>query len=364
MAVTARVWQEAHDFHLQQQRLHALFNHGPGIVTGLEVMGSDPADSSVYILPGIAIDSAGQTIVLVEPMAYDLGSAQGLLYLLLTHDESEPRADDGNDGAQFVYVHFGLEAVSKLPDTPYVELARVQRQSRKAAIVDAKEAAQPAENEIDLRFRQYVGAPLQETLIVAVSYAGGPGSRRHGRAAGNLARSLRQSGGRVWVDDGVPLSAGLETYTLVYLVAQDAFELSRDEMTALYEYVQGGGTLFIESCRQKVTDAAPPGDASFSDLLASMGISLEELPADHSLLTAPYLFAAPPPGFETGSAAQLLVGDGVVFSTSDYGCLWLGERRDGVASREEIRAAMEWGSNIVAYAAARRNKMGGGSRSE
>ncbi|MEE8392266.1 MAG: hypothetical protein V3S14_15930, partial [Anaerolineae bacterium] len=47
MAVTAQVWEEAHNYHQQQQRFHTMFYHGAGIVTGLEVIASDPADTSV-----------------------------------------------------------------------------------------------------------------------------------------------------------------------------------------------------------------------------------------------------------------------------------------------------------------------------
>jgi hypothetical protein len=50
----------------------------------------------------------------------------------------------------------------------------------------------------------------------------------------------------------------------------------------------------------------------------------------------------------------LKVGEGVIVSACDYGCLWQGERRGRAASREEIRAAHEWGSNLMAYAVARR----------
>ena len=57
MAVTADVWEEAHDYHRQINRLHTLLYHGAGIVTGLDVIASDPADSSVYVLPGLAMDS-------------------------------------------------------------------------------------------------------------------------------------------------------------------------------------------------------------------------------------------------------------------------------------------------------------------
>jgi hypothetical protein len=337
-------------------------NHGPGVVTGLEVIGSDPPDSSLYILPGIAVDSQGQTIVLPEPMAYDLGTSQGLLYLLLTYEESLPGAPgDREDEPQYVYAHFGIEAVSTLPDAAYVELARIRRQSREAPIVDAKDAEHPVGNEIDQRFRRYIGTFSQAAISVAVSYAGGLSDRRHGRGANFLARALRRSGLQAWVEEGVPLGTDLQGYTLVYLVGQDAFQLSRDEMNALYAYIQEGGTVFVESCRQGITEGAPPSDAAFSDLLASMGAQVEELSAGHPLLLAPFLFAEAPPGFETEGRSQILVGDGVIYSTFDYGCLWQGERRDRPASREEIRTAMEWGSNIMAYAADRRASRNSGS---
>lgn len=354
MAVTADVWREAHEYHRQQQRFHALLSHGSGVVTGLEVIASDPPDSSVYILPGIAIDTQGQTVVLPEPLAYELGQARGTLYLLLTYGESRPKADKGRaDGPLYVHAQFGIAAVSALPDTPYVELARIRRQERDAPIIDAEDALCPSLNEIDLRFRQEIGVAPQEVTRVAVSYVGGAESQEHGRGVRYLARTLRQAGQGVWVDDGVPLASGLEDYALLYLVGQDAFQLEREEMNAVYAYLQGGGTVLIESCRREISDGDPPADASFLELLASMGLQLEELPADHKLLLEPFLFGQPPPGFETEGTPQLSLGEGVIYSTHDYGCAWRGQRRGRAATREEIRTAIEWGSNIMAYAIAR-----------
>jgi len=358
MAVTAEVWQEAHTYHRRQQQFHAMAAHGPGIVTGLEVIGSDPADSSLYIRPGIAVDSYGQTVVLPESMAYDLGAAQGLLYLLLTHGESHPQADgDQEDGPHHVFAQFGIEAVSALPEAAHVELARIRRQGRDAPIVDAKDASLPGHNEIDLRFRRMIGANAQAPLMLAVSYAGGPEGRRHGHGASFLARALRHGGQPAWVDDGVPLSSELEPYALVYLVGEQAFQLSREEMNVLYAYLQGGGVLLVESCRHSTSGGEPPSDASFFELFASMGIQIEEPDRHHPLLQEPFLFSAPPPGFETEGTPQVLTGGGVIFSTFDYGCLWNGERRGGPATREEIRTAMEWGNNIVAYALGRHGTM-------
>lgn len=358
MAITAPVWAEAHEYHRQRQQLHALFRHGSGILTGLEVIASDPPNSSVYILPGIAIDPQGQTIVLPEPMAYDVGQTHGLLYLLLTYGEGRPRSESDQEGGPlYVRAHFGIEATLTLPETPYVELARIRRQDRQAPILDAQDATHPGSNEIDLRFRREIGTAPQEVVTVGVSYVGGANNLEHGRGVRYLASALRRLDlHRVWVDKDVPLDAGLEAYTLVCLAGQEAFQLNQDEMNALYAYLQGGGTVFIESCRREIGADNPPADRLFSDLLASMGIQLEALPPGHNLLVEPFLFGAPPPGFETEGAPTVWVGDGVIFSTCDYGCLWQGKRRDRMAWREEIRSAMEWGANIVAYAIERRKR--------
>jgi hypothetical protein len=369
MAVTAQVWKEAHDYHRKQQQFHSMLSHGPGIVAGMRVIASDPPDSTVYVLPGLAVDSLGRTIVLREPVAYDIGAAHGLLYLLVSFEESHPTPEGlEEDGPVYVHTQFGFEAVATLPTGPAeqrsrvgVELARIRRRSRAEPIVDPRDAEQPGPNEIDSRFRQEIGVMPQPAVGLAVSYAGGPASRRHGHGARYLAQALRQGGRRVWVDDAVALAPGLEAYHLLYLVCQDAFQLNRDEMTAIYGYLQTGGTLFIESCRHGLASppeggraANPPSDASISDLLASLGVQLAEVVPGHQLLAGPHLFASPPPGFETAGSPQISVGDGVIWSMCDYGCLWQGERRDRAASREEIRTAMEWGDNLVSYAVGRR----------
>lgn len=360
LAVTAAVWEEAHDYHRLRQRFHNLLGHGPGILTGLEVIASDPPDTSVYIRPGIAIDTGGEIIALTEPVAYDLGAAQGPLYLLLTYGEGPPRAGTGlSPASETLYVHaeFGIETRPSLADAAGVELARIRRQGREAPIADAQDPEHPAPNEIDLRFRREIGAASQEVASMAVCYVGGPANERHGRGASTLGRALRHAGKTpLWVDDDVSLGPELGSYALVYLVGQDAFELGSDEMNALYAYLQEGGTVFFESCRQ--APGAEESDAAFLDLLGSLGIQLEGVEPGHPLLTEPYFFAAPASGFVTEEEPKLRAGAGVVLSSYDYGCLWQGERQGDVPSREEIRAAHEWGHNLVAYALRRRRKAG------
>jgi hypothetical protein len=362
LAVTAQVWEEAHEHHRQQLRFHSLLGHGAGIVTGLEVIASDPADTSVYILPGMAIDSAGQSVFVAEPITYDVGQRlDGKLYLTLSYGEGNPRpgsaVQDGGTPAMYVHTEFVLQATPSLPSGPFVELARVHRVGRDSALRDPKDARHPGVNEIDQRYRHSAGAVQQEIVSVGIAYPSAAAVARHGRGMSYLARALSQSPERrVVVDDNIPLGPGLENYTLVYLVGQSEFQLSQDEIAALAAALQSGSTLLLESCRRETALGEPPSDGSFVALVASLGAHLEEVRAGHDLLVEPALFAALPSGFETQGTPSVRLGGGVVFSSCDYGCLWQGERRSGAASREHIRSAQEFGGNLMAYAVERRRQ--------
>ena len=350
MAVTAHVWEEAHDFHRIRQRFHDLLQHGPGIVVGLQVSASDPPDSAVYIQPGVAIDPGGDVIVVPEQLSYDFGSTEGLLYLVISYGETRPT--QGKDGGLlYIQSQYEIEAVPTLPASPCVELARVFR-AGEILINDAKQADLPGSNELDLRFRpdsQSIADITNETARIAVCYAGLPHPRA-GHGAVFLARALRHAGRQVWVDDEVPFGPGLGVYTLVYLVGAGSFQLTRQEMNTLYAYLNSGGTLILEGCHQGLPSGNSLANAAFSDLAASFGISLAEPQEGDPLLVEPNLFGAPPPGYQIGDDQKLLIGNGLIFSTCDYGCLWQGKRHGRAASREEIRSGEEWGENLLDYA--------------
>ncbi len=361
MAVSANVWEEAHNYHRLQDRFHAQFGHGPGILTGLDVIASDPPDVSVYVLPGAAIDPKGYAINLADPLNYDLGqAAEGWVYLLISYDEGQPRVVEGPGqevSPLYVQTGFTIEACAALPDTPYVELARLWHEDRRAPVRDAKDRAHPAPNEIDLRFRSELQVQRAQTARIGVWYTGNA-SARHGRAAHNLAAAISRHGNRqVWVDDGIA-SRDLATYTLVYLVAGGSLSLSADDARALADYVKAGGTVFFESCRRDISGETAASDVAFVQLLTTAAIKLDNVPPGHPLMSEPNLFATLPAGFEARGIVRL--GGGVVFSTQDYGCLWQGERRSGAASREEIRSALEWGDNLLSYALTRRAEQDGG----
>jgi hypothetical protein len=351
MAVTADVWEGAHEYHRRNLQFHNLLHHGSGIVAGLEVIASDPPDTSVYILPGVAVDPTGRTILLSQPVAYDIGhEMEGLLYLLLSYEESRPKADDSSGqegGPLYVHIEFSIAARAALPTTPWVELARVNRRDGHDSFLNAQNPTEPGLNEIDLRFRREIGAARE--VSIAVCYLGEMTEKEHGRGVSYLAHAINCVGNyHVSVNDDVPLAPGIEAHTLIYLVGRGEFKLNSGQMNGLSNYVKRGrGTLFVEN-----DDAT--AKATFLDLLAALEMEPGPLPTDHRLLITPYLFAAPPSGFETEGIPEVLVGDGVIFSDCNYGLVWQGKVRDGTPSREQIRSAVEWGSNIVAYAQKRR----------
>ncbi len=354
MSITADVWREAHEYHRQRRQLHNQLTQGAGILSGLKVIANDPPDDAVYILPGIALDAKGRLIIVREAITYDLGKTKGLVYILLNYDESAPRPDSARvyeeGDPNYIYSRYTLEAVNQLPNTPYVELARVRRITARSNLKNAKIPASPAKNEIDLRFRREINAAPPPSYAMAVCAIGNAVDSRRVTGATNLARAFsRAATGALWVDGDVSLKDDLRPYHLLYLTAQSAFQLSADEMKPLYDYLQNGGALLAESCRCAAKDASAI-DASFADLFTSLGVQLRPLPADHSLLREPYFFAAPPPGFESKGQPVIQIGGGVIFSACDFGCLWAGYRRSGAATREEIRSAIEWGVNIVTYA--------------
>ncbi|MBI5879543.1 MAG: DUF4159 domain-containing protein [Chloroflexi bacterium] len=358
LAVTADVWDEAHDFHRLQDQYHAALMHASGIVAGLEVIAGDPPDSTVYVKPGMALDSEGRLIVLSQATTYDIGKTlSGPVLLCLSYAESRPTLDEGGQqdaNRMHVFAQYALEAVPTLPATPVVELARVRRSDRNAPIVNARDAAHPEANAIDLRYRASIAPPPATVVTIAVGYVGGERNDRHARGVDLLAQAMSRTGGvRVNVDDQVALSGKLDAYALVVVIASGKAALTADEMTGLYHYLQAGGTVLLESCRHDAA-GAPPADAMFRDALGSLGIKVADVPRTHALLSRPNLFGAPPAGFETQGPTKISVADGVLFSEADYGCLWQGERRGAPASREEIRAAHEWGENIVTVALTRR----------
>ena len=348
MSVTAEVWEEAHDYHRHQLRAVSRLGLGHGILTGMNVIASDPADRSVYVTPGAALDGDGYLIVVAKPVLFNLANAVGDVRLYLSFGESAPRIDKGTpeDNAMRVRQEYAIEAGDKPPSASHVELARIFRSAKTAPATNAVVAAHPLENEIDLRFRSEIGPMERKFLAAGVIQLGRPGPKP--LAGFNaLARSAVQSDFHVVVDETVSPGANLDKYGLIYLTASGPITLKADEMKGLYSALQRGATLIAEAA---AGDA--PAEAGLRDLFQTLGVQLADVKPGHALLRAPNVFGAPPAG-AAGDGALMASENGVLFSLRDYGTLWQGERAGGPAAREDIRAAHEFGQNLLAWARGR-----------
>jgi hypothetical protein len=357
MAVTAEVWEDALAHSRRLLQYHALLQHGYGIVAGLEVVASDPSDTSIYIRPGAAVSPTGALIVITEPVLQPLQSAEGDVHLVLVYAESEPayeRTAGGPGDRLWVNSGFYVEVVTELPAEPCIELARIHRSSKTQPVYNAGDPAHPGEDEIDLRGRRVIGPAWPVVVGAGIVHFGHVSCNDVVQGVDALSRSVMRAGVSLWVDDKVDLGGKLDRYDLIFAVGHGEFQMTADEMTALYHFVQNGGTLVTESCRREAN--ADKSDAAFRDMFESMGMTLSEVRAGHALLGEPHLFAAAPDGFE--GAPALMATEGVVSSMADYISAWQGLRKDGPANREFIRSAHEWGENLVRMAASRRVLMG------
>lgn len=387
MAATADVWNQAHDDHRQYNEALLRSMHGPGILSGLKVLANNQLSKrQIHIEAGIAVDPWGRIIVHPEASPFDLRDQQGLLYLVLTYKEGGPyqKADDsGDDAPHYVQLGWEVVAVTTLPSSPYVELARILRQDLNQEIKNALDTNHPGPHEIDLRFRRTIRTNFQDTLAVACIALERNLPGQHWGGWDNLARELsNRQAPALCIDRNITLPANLNQYGLVCLAAQNRFSLTDSEKRSLRDYLRRGGVIYYESCRRGLR-GEPSADDSFVDLLKALkndtspgepapsgvfgtlqasveraffdsGGKLPDVPQEHTLYVTPNFFAQWPDGYELRGQPQvhLLTGIGqgtVIMSKNDYACVWAGDRRDRRALRSELRDAFDWGQNLVTF---------------
>ena len=341
MSITAEVWANSHDEHRTAREAHNLNLHGSGIIAGLEVVANDPPDQYVFISPGAAIDSAGNVIVVNEQVAYDFGkSTEGTLFLLLAHGTREV----GGTKKQIRYqqYEFVITARPTLPKRPTVELARIHIQDTGKAIKNADDPMHPNSEMLDLRFRSLI-APNQDNLVRVLVLGLGSGMDDILAGWDALANAApRLSDYKLVVDAAkadAPLN-NLDDYDLVYLGMEGAFLPKAATTKALTDYLEKGKALFIEALDEGAKDSSLA-------FLKKLGQTPKKLAKDSTLLTAPFLFGTLPGGF---SGNHIEEAEQALYSNAAYALTWRGREKSGAMSREEIRAAHEWGINLLLYA--------------
>jgi hypothetical protein len=385
LVIDADTWQDAHNYHRDQQRLHVLAFHDTGIVTGLEVSAVSPADYSVNINSGMAVDPDGNVVIVPQQQRYRLqtSNVKGAIYLIIQFREIPGEPFQPPEGGQPTRIleAYRIQERDFLPAEPYVELCRIDFDPSISSIRDAKNAAKPAVNEIDLRSRKNArqfaaaepaisvipappaAAPIsreaapRETVFIGHSVLGEAPKDLHLGGLKNMAREFGlRTGYTVAVEDQVNLSKSLNRFSLLYLTGSNRFDLPADQQSALKNYLQAGGTILGDGCSaagsSEVKGAREFGLA-FNRLAGRLECKLEIVKRGHPLLAADYLFSDVPSGCEQ---PILLEGGNMLCNSSDYGCAWSGGYEDRPLSRDIIRSAIEIGSNMLSYTLRNRSK--------
>ena len=332
MSITADVWSQAHEEHRQAGRSHNLAIHGSGIISGLEVVANDPPDQYVFVSPGVAVDTAGNVIVVPEPVAYDFGdAAEGTLFLLLGHGERE--ISGVQKEVRYIQDEFVIAARSNMPKRPAVELARVTLQPKKP-IKNAVTPAHPEIGELDLRFRAFIGPELKRFIRVALCSLGDKVTDVASGWRFLASECQRTTSYQLIIDQKVPLAAELKNNDLVYLGGKGSFKVGSSDLGILREYLDQKKTLIIEALDEAAQE-------SCQELIKKLGQELHPITESDHILSAPFLFNAPP----KNKGNHVLLNEQIIYSTAGYSLSWNGKKM----TRAEIRSAHEWGINMLHY---------------
>ncbi|HET6614062.1 MAG TPA: hypothetical protein VFG83_18815 [Kofleriaceae bacterium] len=163
---TEHDWNDAERYHIDKRKLHNRLGHAPGVVPGvggeLRVVARARGDLSVEIQAGYAIDGQGNDLVLwdaeiknINPEEYRLPQT---LYVVLRFFEELTdfiayKENLEYKGHRRVLETARVEISQTEPDiSREVELCRIHLEKGATRIRDARDAADPGANEIDLRY--------------------------------------------------------------------------------------------------------------------------------------------------------------------------------------------------------------------
>jgi len=147
----------------------------------------------------------------------------------------------------------------------------------------------------------------------------------------------------------VPLQlANIKNTPIIHLRGHRPFRFTNDERRALKDYVAQGGTIFAEDSH------GPFGECFRREMKKIFGKAPEDLPADHELYRAYYVFDDIPSGDmgERYPIQGIRQGGrlGVIYSRNDYGDCW--EGTGGWVKPETREPAFKIGTNIYIYVVA------------
>ncbi|MGF1497308.1 MAG: hypothetical protein ACFB8W_10855 [Elainellaceae cyanobacterium] len=384
LMINAKRWQLAHDYHHRRQAIHYQSINQPGIVYGLGVRKLETPPVGVpaqfrdqrwlEIQPGLAIDVAGNPIIVNERIAFRLETeapetGAKVVHVVLSYVEpkhlNRQHHSDASDEqyridekvaclSENLFSENGHREAEPLSDRD-IELCRLRLESEAVRVANPVDVLRPGVNEIDLRYRCQAQARPQAVVRVAQVQSGSEaGSDRHPDLT-CLLRSLPalypplQGFEKI---DKLTLQSQWDGtgYDAIYLPGAALQTLHPQQFATLKAHLQQRTTLLVE-LEELDTVACVP---SIQRLESNLSISLEPVEPRQSLhecCTTPFLFDLLPTVGQ--QPIQLWAGEGVIVIAGHLSSAW-GLHSPQPLPRHEIRTAQEFGINLLAFAQRRR----------
>ncbi len=369
LLINAERWRKAHNYHRVRQNTHYQCLNQPGIVCGLGVR-DIPAPSKVeakyrdgrwvQIQPGIAIDLAGNLIVVPAPYDFpiDLEVANTeplMVYLTVSYiDPEDLRTRDSRDTVRETY---RFDQRNSTLDISEIEICRILLEPGKKEITQPTDAFFPGYNNINLRYRRLAQARPHAIVKLAQLNHSDAGCDRNFFNLGYLLQSIQplysylqgtEEAGQVTLSE-----KNIQEYDILYLTGQQALSFNDIELDNLRKYLSTGGVVLVDA----PTDAVPLIESthSLAEQLKSPLKTLAEQRRDHPLRTQPFLFAALP--IINQRPIEISTNGKIILVTGDLASAW-GLDKELALPRLMIRTAQELGINILNYAWKRRQLIG------
>ena len=368
LMIDAERWQKAHDYHRKRQNVYYQALNQPGIVHGLGVHKAEPPmevgakfklQPWLKIQPGIAIDWEGNPIIVPHAIDFPLrlpdivGDDPEAIDLFLVASYRDPDNLRRKNTGEVIQETFRLDQKTSVPTKGEVELCRIKWQPGINQIEIPQNVLSPSLNELDLRHRLTVKNRVQATLNISVKdtlslqsqenlshlMASVPALYPNFKGAKELNKVVLRT-----IDT-------LKTCHLFFIAGSDVERLDRKEIEVLKEYLAIGGIVLFETSEEQNIDNA-------ADLIAkkfsfNFWTWQKDLARNHPLRTEPFLFALLPE--VNRCPIEVWHNDsGIILVEGELSAAW-GFDEELLLSREEIRAAHEFGINMLYFGWRRRN---------
>lgn len=361
LMIDAERWRKAHDYHRERQNIHYQSLNQSGIVCGLGVKQITPPKEVsaqfrlqpwLKIQPGVAIDWEGNPIIVPQAIDFPLrllknaeeGTEPIDLYLVVSY--RDPELLNRKNTGEVIQETFRLDQKTSVPTKGEVELCRIKWQPGATKINAPKNVFFPQINEIDLRYR----SPVRERVRATVNIFTKDITVQSQENLAYLLASVSAlypafQGAKKPILTTLRNIRNLTSCDLFFLFGDRIENLDSGEITILQDYLQKGGIVLVETLTNY--DINQVGNLIARKFSFNPLTWQTKLDKSHPLRTQPFLFAGLPE-IQRHPIEVWYHEQGLVLVEGELSAAW-GFDEELMLSREEIRAAQEFGINLLHF---------------